>query len=84
MGLKIGLDCERLERCGVPHELISPELMYKERHGDIKKKSFQANSLDAVFDDDWRIQIATDTVVFCPMTGGHAHVLHSGKAVLEF
>lgn len=59
-------DCKRLQALGIDADKISPALMYDNRHGDIRLKAKQADSLDLVFDDDSRVQALTPTPVFCP------------------
>lgn len=71
-------DCERLLSLGIDPSLISPDMMYEKRHGDVQKKSAQADGLDAIFDDDFRVQLATDTIQFAPLRGGNSHVTPTG------
>lgn len=66
-------DRERLNAIGINADLISPEMMYDVRHGDVSKKSRQANQLDVIFDDDFRVQCGTMTVQMCPLRGGNSH-----------
>lgn len=71
-------DCIRLRCAGINPDLISPELMYSERHGHVHLKGKQADKLDAIFDDDFRIQPHTNTIQFCPLRGGNAKATDSG------
>ena len=71
-------DCIRLESLGIDPTLISPVLMSAHRHGNIALKSQQASQLDAIFDDDFRVQVGTDTIQFCPLRGGNSHATNEG------
>lgn len=71
-------DCKRLQSLGIDPSLISPVLMYEKRHGDVSKKAAQADGLDAIFDDDFRVQLGTETIQFAPLRGGNSHVTPSG------
>jgi len=71
-------DRKRLRELGIDPDLISPDMMYPARHGDIAKKSAQANQLDAIFDDDFRVQLGTNTIQFSPLRGGNSFVTPSG------
>lgn len=71
-------DCERLRSLGVDPSLISPDMMYPQRHGDVSKKSAQADQLDVIFDDDFRVQLGTGTVQFAPLRGGNSFVTPKG------
>ena len=64
------VDCERLRLNGINPDLISPEMMYSQQHGDVKKKAAQADQLDFVFDDDLRIQQYTKTPILSPAVDG--------------
>jgi len=71
-------DCKRLQSLGIDPSLISPEMMYPERHGHVHKKGLQANQLDAIFDDDFRVQLHTKTIQFAPLKGGNSFVTSNG------
>lgn len=73
-------DCERLRERGINPDLISPEMMYDTRHGHVHLKGQQADRLDVIFDDDFRVQSHTNTVQMCPLKGGNAKV--SGSVVV--
>lgn len=60
----------RLQSLGINSSLISPDMMYDERHGELAKKGVQADRLDIVFDDDGRVQSHTQTPVICPPVDG--------------
>jgi hypothetical protein len=63
-------DCVRLKSLGINSDLISPEMLYEQRHGELHLKGKQADKLDLVFDDDGRVQAHTKTPVFCPPVHG--------------
>ena len=71
-------DCKRLLAHGINPDRISPEMMYDNRHGSVQKKGGQANRLDVIFDDDFRVQLFTATVQFAPLRGGNSHVTPTG------
>lgn len=63
-------DCERLRSLSINPDLISPDMMYPQQHTDIAKKGAQAQQLDMVFEDDWRVQLHSDTpIVHMPIRG---------------
>jgi SAM-dependent methyltransferase len=63
-------DMARLKSLGINADLISPDMMYPTRHGQLALKGRQADQLDLVFDDDGRVQAHTTTPVFCPPVKG--------------
>jgi glycosyltransferase involved in cell wall biosynthesis len=73
-------DERKLRLLGINPELIKSDMMYDERHGHIHLKAKQADTLDFIFDDDFRVQALTNTPQFCPLKGGNAKV--SGDKVI--
>lgn len=75
-------DQRKLKLLGINPDLISSEMMYDERHGHIHLKAKQADKLDFIFDDDFRVQQLTKTIQFCPLKGGNAKVI-GDKVIYE-
>lgn len=75
-------DQRKLKLLGINPDMIKSDMMYEERHGHIHLKAKQADKLDFIFDDDFRVQQLTKTVQFCPLRGGNAKVI-GDKVVYE-
>lgn len=60
-------DRERLLALGIPAELIRPDILHQEPHGDLAIKGRACDQCDVVFDDDPDLQHHTKALVMRPM-----------------